>query len=397
MEIRIVEDIQGDGLGPELVLHWYSPEVMCRGVVVVDTTVRGKSVGGTRMLPDISTKEIFSLAREMTLKYAALGRPRGGGKGGIWANPDSMPISQRERIMRAYGRGIKALAQAGTFFAGADMGTSHADMVWVREETGVAAPLPKFWGEEKDGESLDYHFTGYGVVMAARAAAEFLGMDLSRATIAIEGFGKVGSGVARYGTQLGAKVVAVSTLRGAIYREQGLDVNRLLDLRKKFGDDLVLKYEGARAIPKEELFFLPVDILVPGSRPWLIHEKNVDRVKAKLISSGANIPITEAAEERLFQKEITIIPAFLSNSGGAVSSHYGAINVTVEQAFRGIQKIIGENVLEVLREAVREKISPTRLATQKTMETVRRWKAGQPPTDEEYFRKLRTAAGVQGA
>lgn len=394
MEINIVEDVQGDDLGPDLILHWYSSEVKCRGIVVVDTTVHGKSAGGTRMLPDISTKEIFSLAREMTLKYATMGRPRGGGKGGIWADPVNMPTSQRERIMRAYGKAIKPLAQAGTFFAGADMGTSHTDLVWVREETGVAAPLPKFWLEEKDGESLDYHFTGYGVVVAAQAASDFLGMDISRSTIAIEGFGKVGSGVARYGAQLGAKVVAVSTIRGALYNDRGLDVNELIELRKKFGDDLVLKYEGVKAIPKEDLFFLPVDILVPGSRPWVIHEKNVDKVKAKLISCGANIPITEEAEERLFQKKITIIPAFISNSGGALSSQLGALNVTVDQAFKGIRKIIGENVLEALKAASQEKVSPTRLATQKAIETVRRWKAEGAPTEEEYAKKLKTAAGA---
>ena len=394
MEIKIVEDVLGDDIGPDLILYWYSSEVKCRGVVVVDTTVQGKSVGGTRMLPDISTKEIFSLAREMTLKYATLGRPRGGGKGGIWADPANMPPSQRERIMRAYGKAIKPLAQPGIFFAGADMGTSHADLVWVREETGVSAPLPKFWLEEKDGESLDYHFTGYGVVVAAQAACDFLGMDVSRASIALEGFGKVASGVARYGAQLGAKVVAVSTIRGAIYNEKGLDVSKLIELRKKFGDDLVLKYEGAKAIEKEDLFFLPVDILVPGSRPWLIHEKNADKVKAKLISCGANIPITEEAEERLFQKKITIIPAFISNSGGALSSQLGALDVTVDQAFKGIKKIITENTLEVLKAASGEKVSPTRWATQKAMETVRRWKAGRPPTEEEYAKKLKTAAGA---
>jgi len=394
MEIKIVEEIHGDDLGPSLILHWYSAEIKCRGVVVVDTTINGKSAGGTRMLPDISTNEIFSLAREMTLKYATMGRPRGGGKAGIWADPVNMPISKRERIMRAYGKAIRPLAQTGIFFAGADMGTSHTDLVWVREETGVTTPLPKFWLEEKDGESLDYHFTGYGVVAAAHAASDFMGMDISRSTIAIEGFGKVGSGVARYGAQLGAKVVAVSTIRGAIYNEKGLDVKKLIELRKKFGDDLVLKYEGAKAIQKEDLFFLPVDILVPGSRPWVIHEKNVEKVKAKLISSGANIPITEEAEERLFQKKITILPAFISNSGGALSSQLGALNVTGDQAFKGIKKIISENVLEVLKAASKEKVSPTRWATQKAVETLRRWKAEGAPTEEEYAKKLKTAAGA---
>lgn len=394
MKIKIVEKIKGDDLGPQLILHWYSPEIKCRGVVVVDTTVSGKSAGGTRMLPDITTEEIFELAREMTFKYATMGRPRGGGKAGIWADPFNMPISQRERIMRAFGKAIKPLSQAGIFFAGADMGTHHTDLVWVREETGVTTPLPKFWLEEKDGESLDYHFTGYGVVVAAQAACEFLDMDISRATMAVEGFGKVASGVARYAAKLGAKVVAVSTIRGAVFNEQGLDVGKLIELRKSFGDDLVLKYDKAKAIKKEKLFHLPVDILVPGSRPWLIYEKNVDKIQAKLISSGANIPITEKAEERLHKRKVTVIPGFISNSGGALSSQFGALNVTVDEAFRGIKKIVWDNVIDVLQGSVQNKISPTRLAKQRAIETVRGWKSKGAPSEEEYAQKLKGAAGV---
>jgi len=394
MKIKIVERIKGDDLGPQMILHWYSPEIKCRGVVVVDTTISGKSAGGTRMLPDISTEEIFDLAREMTFKYATMGRPRGGGKAGIWADPANLPLAQRESIMRAFGKAIKPLSQAGIFFAGADMGTHHTDLVWVREETGMTTPLPKFWLEEKDGESLDYHFTGYGVVVAAQAGCEFLGMDMSKTKVAIEGFGKVGSGVVRYAAELGAKVVAVSTIKGAIYNEKGLDVGRLIELRKKFDDDLVLKYDQAKAIKKERLFHLPIDILIPGSRPWLIHEKNVDKIQAKLISSGANIPITEKAGERLYKKKVTVIPGFISNSGGALSSQYGGLNASVEDAFRGIKKIIWDNTLDVLRAASQVKVSPIKLAKHRAIETISRWKTKGAPTEEEYAQKLRKAAGI---
>jgi glutamate dehydrogenase (NAD(P)+) len=392
MEVKVVEDVGGDEIGPEKIMHWYDPEVRVAGVVVVDTTVRGKSVGGTRMLPDITTKEIASLAREMSYKYVMLGRPRGGGKAGIWADPEQISSSQREKIMRAYGRAIKPLAREGIYFPGADMGTSHTDLVCVREESGQQTPLPKFWLQEKDGESLDYHFTGYGVIMAAQAACEFLNMDISRATLAIEGFGKVGTGAARYAIQLGAKVVAISTNRGAIYQEKGLDVGQLIELRKKFGDDVVNRYKGGGVIKKEELFFLPVDILVPGSRPWVIHEKNVGQIKAKLISSGANIPMTDEAEEKLYERGITVIPNFISNSGGALSSHLGSLDVTIDQSFVCIKKILSENVLNVLQAASQQKVSPTRLATQIAKEKVRQWRTQGPPPEEEYLAKIRHAA-----
>lgn len=392
MDVKLVEDLRGDDIGPEKILHWYDPEIRVAGVVVVDTTVRGKSVGGTRMLPDITTREIASLAREMSYKYVMLGRPRGGGKAGIWADPEQMSVAQREKIMRAYGRAIKPLAREGVYFPGADMGTSHADLVCVREESGQQTPLPKFWLQEKEGESLDYHFTGYGVIVSAQAACDFLQMDISGTTVAIEGFGKVGTGAARYAAQLGARVVAVSTIRGAIYHEKGLDVSQLIGLRRKFGDDLVNMYRGARSLKKEELFFLPVDILVPGSRPWMIDETNVNRVKARLISSGANIPMTDEAEERLYERGITVIPNFISNSGGALSSHLGSLDVTVDQAFAGIKKILRANVLEVLRTASTQKISPTRLATRIAKEKIRQWRTQGPPPEEEYLAKIRNAA-----
>ena len=115
IEFSVERGIKGDAIGPELILQWYSPEVRCHGVVVVDSTVNGKSAGGTRMLSDITTAEIFWLARDMSYKYAMLGRPRGGGKAGIWAHLD-MEVSRREDVMRAFGRAIRPLAMAGTFW-----------------------------------------------------------------------------------------------------------------------------------------------------------------------------------------------------------------------------------------------------------------------------------------
>lgn len=392
VEITMERGIKGDDIGPEVVLHWYSPEVKCGGVVIIDTTALGLAVGGTRMLPDITTEEIFWLARTMTYKFCALGRPRGGAKGGIWADP-RVQGSQREAIMRAYGRAIKPLVQAEMFSAGADMGTVHADMVWVREEAGQG-PAPSLWLEGKEGDPLDYHFTGYGVVVAAQAACDFRGMDISGASVAVEGFGKVGSGTARYLAQAGARVVAISTIRGAIYNDGGLDVNKLLDLRRGFGDDLVLKYEDAKLIDKGDLFFLPVDILVPGSRPWVINESNVDKVKAKVVSSGANIPFTDEAEERLFRRGVTVVPDFIANSGGTTASQAGRFGLNMDQAFEAIRKIMRTNTLEILEAAAKEKTNPTKIAKQRAIEMVQKASAGQVPSFEEYEKGFKELVGT---
>lgn len=383
----------GDDIGPEVVMHWYSPEVKCGGVVVIDTTIHGMGGGGTRMLPDITTEEMFWLARAMTYKMYVLGRPLGGAKAGIWANP-SVQGSQREAIMRAYGKAIRPLIQARMLAVGADMGTSHADLVWVREECGQAAPKVSLTLQEKDGELLEYHYTGYGVVVAARVACEFRGMNISRTTAAIEGFGKVGSGAARYLAQAGARVVAVSTICGAIYNDRGLDVNKLLELRRNFGDDLVLKYDNAKLIDKKDLFFLPVDILIPGGRPWVINEHNVDKVKAKVISNGANIPITYGAEEKLFQRGITVVPDFISNTGGTISSEAGRQGLNADQAFEAVEKLMSQNTREILEAASQEKINPGKLSRQRGVEWVQKARAGQAPSFEEYAKQFKKLIGV---
>jgi glutamate dehydrogenase/leucine dehydrogenase len=173
-----------------------------------------------------------------------------------------------------------------------------------------------------------------------------------------------------------------------------LDVNKLLELRRGFGDDLVLKYEDAKLIDKGDLFFLPVDILVPGSRPWVINESNVDGVKAKVVSSGANIPFTDEAEERLFRRGVTVVPDFIANSGGTTASQAGRFGLNMDQAFEAIRKIMRTNTLEILEAAAKEKTNPTKIAKQRAIEMVQKASAGQVPSFEEYEKGFRELVGT---
>jgi len=393
IDVSMDSGILGDDIGPEMVMHWYSADANCRGVVVLDTMSLGRAAGGTRMLTDITTAEMIALARAMTYKSVTLGRTGGGAKAGIWANP-SMDVAQREAVMRAYGKAIRPLVQANKFSAGADMGTFHKDLLWVEEESGQSVPMSKFWLEDKDGEALDYHFTGFGVAVCAQAACEFRGIDFRDATVAMEGFGKVGSGLARYAAADGAKLVAVSTLSGAIFKPTGLDTEKLLRLRREHGDDLVHHYDDAETIDPAKLFSLPVDILVPGGRPWVIHDGNVDNVSAKIISSGANVPITASAEEKLHHAGVTIVPDFIANSAGALSTHLGRVEVSIDQAFPTIRSILQTRVSELLRTANADGLIPSHLAMRRVHETVKRWKENGPPVEKEYYDGLRKAAAA---
>ena len=396
IEMKIVEEVEGDDIGPELVVHWYDPELKVKGVMVVDSLALGMATGGTRMLPDITSKEIFMLARAMTYKKATMGVPVGGAKAGIWAEPD-VKGPRREAIFRAFGRAIKPFFKANIVRYGEDMGVNHTDIEIVGQEAGYPPP-PKtdFSRELKDGEPLENHFTGYGVVVSARVGCDYAGLDLSKVSVAIEGFGKVGGGAARYFVKSGAKLVALSTIRGAVYNEKGLDINRLFNLRKQYGDECVLKYEDAVSIKKEELFFLPVHILVPGGRPLVITEENVEKVKAKVISSGANIPITDGALEVLFRRGIHVIPDFIANSGGSTAGLSRRSGLTADQTFVAIDKVVGGNTREILEAASKEKINPTRLAKDRALKKVRMAKAGRLESipHEVALKKFREMVGM---
>ena len=377
MEFKIVENVQGDDIGPELIVHWYDPELKVKGVMVVDSLALGMATGGTRMLPDLTTYEVFMLARTMTYKKAAMDVPVGGAKAGIWEDPN-VSGPRREAIFRAFGKAMKPLYQANIVLYGSDMGVHDADVKIFREVAGYTFPPQNDYTRElRDGEPLENHFTGYGVVVSAREACKFSGIKMAGAKVAIEGFGKVGGGAAIYFLKEGAKIVALSTLKGAIYNEKGLDMQKLFDLRKKFGDDGILKYPDAKKIGKEDLLFLPVDILVPGGRPYVIHEKNVDQVKAKAIASGANIPVTDGALERLFKKGVMVVPDFIANSGGSTAGLSRRSGLNPDQAFVAIEKVIAGNTREILEAAARERVNPTQLAVQRALDKVRKAKSGQ--------------------
>lgn len=356
-----------DEIGPERVFHAYDPATGMKAVVVIDTTVFGRAAGGTRMLPDISTEEIAWLARAMTYKYAMFDFPTGGAKAGIWADPN-LRGEKREAILRAFGKAVQPLFAAGVVGLGADMGTDALDTAIFREAAGLPPRGPSLARQEKDGEPIENHATGYGVVVAARAACESAGIELKGATVAIEGFGKVGGGAARYMAEEGARVVALSCVDGAVYDENGLDVGKLLEDRKRSGDRTIQECPAGRHIDRSELYFLPVDILVPGARPYVINKHNVGRVQARVISSIANIPVTDEAEEALFQRGICSVPDFVSNIGGVILGVVGAVGGTADDVFKGLRNLVAPVTTRILADARKEGVNPRSLAVRRIRE-----------------------------
>ena len=360
-----------DGLGPLKIIEVFDPDSGMKGVAVIHSTVSGRAAGGIRMLPDITTREIALLAKTMTYKNGILGSPMGGAKAGIWADP-GIKGEEREKIMTAFGRALEPLISSGLIL-GADIGTNEHDVIAVYKAAGQYRSDEAV--QEMDGEPLENLVTGYGVFVAAGKACEAADLDLSGAKVAIEGFGKVGGGLARYLHEAGAGIVAISTVHGAVYNENGLDVKKLLEARKDLGDMAVQEYTEGVHLDVKELFTLPVDILIPGARPFVIDGRNADQVQARVISSSANIPITDEAEEILFQKGVVVVPDFISNAGGVLVHVVHAFGGGTDDVFTSIRRVIGDLTQEVLSESSATGINPRNVAVNRVNAAIK--EAGQ--------------------
>ena len=356
-----------DATGPERILSFYDPASQMRAVIVIDTTAFGMSAGGVRMLPDLSVEEMIRLARAMTYKYLMLEFPAGGAKAGIWYNPATQ---DRQAVMDAFLRVLQPLYERRTYYPGADMGTSDDDFLPLRNKPGKRR-YSGLRATHFEGLPLEDQLTGFGVVESALVAARAFQLPIRGATVAIEGFGKVGGGAARFFARAGARVVAVSTLAGTRYDPKGLDVERLLDLRHRHGDDAVRQYRGGRLLSRSALFTLPVDILIPGARPDVIHAKNVDRIQARLVVPAANIPFRPSIANRLSQRGIGVVPDFVSNGGGVLAALADIQGLGTKESFAFVSERIRKNTRLVLSRSKRSRCTPFEAAFRIVRE---RWK-----------------------
>ena len=349
-----------DDLGPVKVIHIYDPACALRAMVVVDNVACGPSVGGVRMAADVSTAEVFRLARAMTLKNASAGLPHGGGKSGILADPKT---SDKQRLVRAFARAIRDLAE---YIPGPDMGTDETCMAWTHDEIGRAVGLPRVLG----GIPLDeIGATGYGIAASAEVAAGFCNLQLAGAALAIEGFGNVGRHAARFLAKKGVKLVAASDTGGTLYDPQGINVAELTAVKARAGS--VTAYDGGRKLAHSELFPLPCDILVPAARPDCIHADNAREIQAKLILQGANIPATAEAEHILHERGVLNVPDFICNAGGVICASVEYHGGSEHDALEEIAEKISRNTREVLTRSRDETIQPRTAAIQLAHERVR--------------------------
>jgi glutamate dehydrogenase (NAD(P)+) len=325
------------------------------GYVAIDSTIRGRSCGGLRMLPEIDEAEIRALARSMTLKYGFLGLPQGGAKAGVLGNPEA-PRPERLKRLVEFGHAIKPLLHTKTFFPTSDMGTHSADIRHMLNAVGVRV------GRRELQNNSSGYYTAHSVLAGVVQSARHIGLDLSRCSAAIEGFGNVGRPLAALLDSAGIKVVAISTSRGALYNPRGLDVASLVRLAEKAGSWVVEFFREAKFIDCEALLELPVDILCPCARWNSLNMNNAPRIAARIICPGANNPVTPEAERELFKQGVLCLPDFVTNCGGVLGGTMEFASVSKEQIKHFIDRHIGLRVAWLLREAEGKSVLPREVA-----------------------------------
>ncbi|NLA60180.1 MAG: Glu/Leu/Phe/Val dehydrogenase [Firmicutes bacterium] len=300
-----------------------------RGYRVQHNDARGPYKGGLRYHPTVEMDEVIALAALMTWKCSLLNIPYGGGKGGISCDPTKMTKQEIEAISRAFIRELMPNIGPTVDVPAPDVGTDGQVMAWmVDEATQIAGEsmLPLLTGKPVSmGGSLGRtESTGYGVAITGVEALKKIGIEPKGATAAVQGFGKVGSWTAERLYKMGVKVVAVSDISGGYYCKDGLDIVDLMKYTVTSKGHLIEGYSapGITKITNDELLTLDVDLLCPCAMENQIDPGVAKRVRAKVISEGANGPVTADADAILSERGIVVIPDILANAGGVTVSYF---------------------------------------------------------------------------
>ncbi|ABK99325.1 Glu/Leu/Phe/Val family dehydrogenase [Pelobacter propionicus] len=296
-----------------------------RGFRVQYNTVRGPAKGGIRYHPNVGLDEITALAAWMTWKCAVMNIPFGGAKGGVQCNPKQMNAGEIERLTRRFTAEILSFIGPDRDIPAPDVNTNSQIMAWMMDTysmqmghsvPGVVTGKPiEIGGSEGRSEA-----TGLGVVYTIFEAARKLGMDLGGATAAIQGFGNVGASAAKHLCRAGVKITAVSTSKGGVYCDRGIDISALQDYYREHAS--LAGFQGLDVITNEELLSVDCDILIPAAMENAIHKDNAAKVRARILAEGANGPVSPAADEILNDRGVFIIPDILANAGGVTVSYF---------------------------------------------------------------------------
>jgi glutamate dehydrogenase (NAD(P)+) len=311
-----------DEIGPEKIIILKNPLTDLNAVLVIDNSSYGIPAGG------VSRMKV------------------GGAKSGIWGDP--LDKEKKEILITSFAKSIESFIKNDIYYPGPDMGTNGNDLLKMFSVMGVPNKAPKKIGLVKLGVPVEELFTGYGVVYCK---------------VILEGFGKVGTALAMSLNELGFILTGVSTINGAIFDENGLNIDELLKLKLEYGDDLISHYHSKNLIkiPKERLFELSLDyhtdFIIPGARPDAINQKNIDKINAVALVPAANIPYAEGMINVLKEKGIIAFPEFVANAGEILAILVNKVAKSAEEIFEFVKSKITKKTSEVIQGATENKVT----------------------------------------
>ena len=345
-------------------LHFHAADgslIIGQSYVVYYNTSRGPAKGGIRFSNTVSLEETCLLAELMVWKTALTGIPFGGGKSGICIDPQSISRQEKISALKEFAHVMYDDLQYGRYIPAPDMGTGPSDMAVIFGETRLSESVTgkpvRIGGLPGRREA-----TGRGVATAIRLATEyFLDSKPSTQTLAIQGFGNVGSWTAAFADQMHLKVVALSDITGALYDRNGLDIPELLEWQKQ--GKMLKDFTGPEHITNRELLLLDVDLLVPAACEDQITPDIAEKLAARVVIEAANAPTTDQADAVLQQRKIPLVPDILANSGGVIASYVewrkaksGSLT-DVQETYRTIDDLICRTFQSVCRIANQHSVS----------------------------------------
>lgn len=285
----------------------------------------GPAKGGIRFHPNVTRDEVKALSIWMSLKCAIANLPYGGAKGGITVDPSQLSEKELEQLSRGYIQAIHKYLGEKTDIPAPDVNTNGQTMAWMLDEyirltgnqsLGMITGKPLSWG----GSKGRIEATGYGIAVIAKEAMDKMGIEVEHATVAVQGFGNVGSYSAKFLEAKGAKVVAIAKKDYAVYKEDGLKTDELFPFLETDRD--LRNFPGVSVISLEDFWKLQVDVLIPAALEHSITGDNAESIGAKIVVEGANGPVTPEADEILDRRGILVVPDILANSGGVTVSYF---------------------------------------------------------------------------
>lgn len=322
------------------------------GYRVQHNLARGPGKGGVRFHPEVSLSEVMALSAWMTVKNAVVNVPFGGAKGGVRVDPRQLSPAELERVTRRYTSEIHTLLGQNKDIPAPDINTNEQTMAWMmdtysmnegRSALGVVTGKPVGLGGSLGRKDA----TGRGVFVTTVEAARRLGMDVSGARVAVQGFGNVGEAAARLFAEAGARVVALQDSSGSIANPDGLDLHAVKAWRQ--AHDTLEGAPGAESVSAEDFWAVDTDILAAAAMENQITASNARRIRARLIVEGANGPTTPEADLILQDRGITVIPDVLANAGGVTVSYFEWVQDI--SAFFWTEDEINARLERIMREA----------------------------------------------